>query len=773
MSTYTQAERPLKITTPLGPDVLLITDFRGREAISRLFQFQLNLIADRQKLSEIRFDRILGQSVTVEMTLRTGDTRHFNGLVRRFTQGVRDDNFVAFSAEVVPRLWVLTRKVQSRIFQHVSVPDILKRVLSDHHVDHEWTGTGTYYPRDYCVQYRESDLDFVSRLMEEEGICYYFKHSAGGHRMVVTDQGDVHPAVPGESTIIYQEIFGGVWEDMRIRDWEKSQELRSTKYTVWDHSFELPGKHLDESVRTMVEVNAGSISHKLSLLDNQPEIYEYPGGYAKQFNVPEDTNLIPEVRNRIVRVRMEEEECAGLEITGAGDCGNFAPGHRFTLKGHFNGDGDYLLTSVEHDAAQSGYRSGEQDSFRYENRFCGMPTGLKYRPRRVTAKPQIAGFETATVTGPPGEEIFCDQFGRIKVQFHWDREGKLDDNSSCWLRVAQLWAGKGWGAFFWPRIGHEVVVTFEDGDPDQPLIVGSVYNKENMPAYKLPDMKQLAGIRSATVRGSAHESYNGIVFNDEKGSEHLGLHSERNMALNSEFDKMFHGKNKGERIAGASVHTVGILPGGSGRGDSGGGSGGGDDESYSTGHTMPAKDEPTALGIKSDVVYGAAQLLTLGFDHGLVIGNKNRICINPLFLLASPPWFSTILGGGLGGQVDFFMGTKTDFVWGPSFKIELGEEALKLKRNVRAVPVVHWLAIAFGAVSALWVLVHSACKEDKDRAIFGGICQTVSSVLLTFIVWAGKNFQEKFDKPADKFHGKVNAVRLRALLAQGVAWEKK
>ena len=683
MPTYTQADRPLKITTPLGPDVLLITNFRGREAISRLFQFQLNLIADRQKLSEIRFDRILGQCVTVEMTSRTGDTRYFNGLVRRFTQGVRDDNFVAFRAEVVPRLWVLTKKVQCRIFQHVSVPDILKRVLSDHHVDHEWTGTGTYYPRDYCVQYRESDFDFVSRLMEEEGICYYFKHSAGGHRMVVTDQGDVHPAVPGQSTVVYQEIFGGLWEDMRIRDWEKSQEVRSDKYTVWDHNFELPGKHLDESVRTMVEVNAGSTSHRLGLLDNQPEIYEYPGGYAKQFNVPEDTGLIPEVRSRIVRVRMEEEECAGLEIAGAGDCGNFAPGHRFTLKGHFNGDGDYLLTSVEHDAAQSGYRSGEQDSFRYENRFRGMPTGLKYRPRRVTAKPSIAGVETATVTGPSGEEIFCDQFGRIKVQFHWDREGKLDDNSSCWLRVAQLWAGKGWGAFFWPRIGHEVVVAFEDGDPDQPLIVGSVYNKENMPAYKLPDSKQLAGIRSASVRGSAHENYNGIVFNDEKGSEHLGLHSERNMSLNSEFDKMFHGKNKGERIASASVHTVGIIPGGSGRGDSGGGSGGGGDESsggdsggegYSTGYTMPAKDEPTALGIKSDAVYGGAQALTLGFDYGLVIGNKNRVCINPLFLLASPPWLSTFLGGGPGGQMDFFIGTKTDFVWGPSFKIELAKK---------------------------------------------------------------------------------------------------
>ncbi len=333
--------------------------------------------------------------------------------------------------------------------------------------------------------------------------------------------------------------------------------------------------------------------------------------------------------------------------------------------------------------------------------------------------------------------------------------------------MAQLWAGKNWGAFFWPRIGHEVVVAFEDGDPDQPLIVGSVYNADNMPPYKLPAKNQLGGIRSATVRGSAHENYNGIIFNDEKGTEHLALHSERNMALDSEFDKLFHARNKGERIASASVHTVGILPGGSGRGHSGGGSGGGGDESsggdsggegYSTGYTMPAKDEPTALGIKSDVVYGAAQALTLGFDHGLVIGNKNRVCINPLFLLASPPWLSTFLGGGLGGQVDFFIGTKTDFVWGPSFKIELGEEALELKRNVRAVPVVHWLAIAFAAVSALWVLVHSACKEDKDRAICGGILQGVSSVLLIAIVKVAKLHEKDVEKPADQVQAIVNAA---------------
>ena len=757
MSTYTQANRPLKITTPLGPDVLLITHLRGREAISRLFQFQIDLIADRQRLSDIHFDSVLGHPVTVAMSLPTGDTRYFNGLVRRFTQGVRDDNFVSFRAEVAPRLWVLTKKVQCRIFQHVSVPDILEQVLSEHHVDHEWTGAETYHPRDYCVQYRESDFDFVSRLMEEEGIYYYFEHSDGGHRMVVTDKGNVHPAVPGQSTVIYEEVFGGTWEDMRIRDWEKSQELRSTSYTVWDHNFELPGKHLDESVRTTVEVKAGSVTHKLNVLDDQPEIYEYPGGYAKQFNVPEDTNLISGVKSRIVRVRMEAEECAALEITGGGDCGNFSPGHTFTLQEHFDGDGDYLLTSVEHNAVQSGYRSSDQDSFRYENRFLSMPAGLRYRPRRVTGRPTIAGFETATVTGPHSEEIYCDQYGRVKVQFHWDREGKLDDHSSCWLRVAQVWAGKGWGAFFWPRIGHEVVVAFEDGDPDQPLIVGSVYNAENKPAYTLPDNKKLGGIRSASVSGLARDNYNGIIFNDEKGSEHLGLHSERNMCLNSEFDKAFHGLNSGERIALASVHTVGGIP--SGGGDTSGGSGGGDEAtdkitySWLYGNTMPPKVEVPRKGLKCDAVFGLSETLTAGSDYSVVVGAKNDLCISLAGPLAGGGKISRLLAGGVGGSVDFLIGSKTEIHWGKTLNIDLGKEYVKVKRSSCAVTI--GLATTLAVASAVWMSVYSHLKEDPRRADGAILFQAASDGLLTAIVKCAGTWKE-VEKKNDMLQQKVN-----------------
>ncbi len=567
MPTYTQADRPLAITTPLGKDVLLLTGFRGQEGISQLFSFQLEMLAERG--TEVHFDKILGESVTVELGLVNGDKRYFNGLVKRFSQGVRDEFFIRFRAEVVPKLWLLTKKVCCRIFQQLSVPDILRQVFTG--LDVSYQISGTYYPRDYCVQYRESDFDFASRLMEEEGIYYFFKHADGSHQLVVTDI--KNPTVEGQSSVIYDEVSGGLRDEMRITDWEKMQELRSGEYTLWDHCFELPGNHLETKRKTVDRVSVGKVTHKLSVGGNDKlEIYDYPGGYAQRFDgidpngAPraKDLKLIFEDRDRTVRVRMEQEDVACLEIRGASYCGNFAAGYKFTLERHFDANSQYLLTYVVHNAHQAGYRSNEAPEFHYENHFACIPAALRYRPQRVTAKPVIAGVQTATVVGPDGEEIFCDKYGRVKVQFHWDREGKKDANSSCWLRVAQVWAGKGWGAFFWPRIGHEVVVIFEEGDPDQPLIVGSVYNAENMPPFTLPLRKKLGGIKSASVNGTSGENFNGIVFFDEKGHEHTSIHSERHMTLHAEFDtRMKVGRHRGDRVPGASLLTVGRIPGGS------------------------------------------------------------------------------------------------------------------------------------------------------------------------------------------------------------------
>jgi len=566
MPTYTQTDRPLLVTTPLGQDVLLLTSFRGHEGISQLFSFQLDLLAERA--SEVHFEKIIGESVTVELRLANGDKRHFNGLVKRFSQGVRDETFVKFRAEVVPKLWLLTKKVRCRIFQQLPVPDILRTVFTG--LDVSYQISGTYYPRDYCVQYRESDFDFASRLMEEEGIYYFFKHADGSHQMIVTDI--KNPTVEGQSSVIYEELFGGGREDMRITDWEKTQELRSGEYTLWDHCFEMPSNHLEAKRKTLDSVTVGKVTHKLNVGGNdQLEIYDYPGGYAQRFDGidpngaprPRDLKRIFEDRDRTVRLRMEQEDVGCLEIRGASNCGNFSAGNKFTLERHFDANGQYLLTYLEHEAHQGGYRSNEAPDFHYENHFTCIPVSLRYRPQRVTPKPVIAGMQTATVVGPEGEEIFCDRYGRVKVQFHWDREGKKDANSSCWLRVAQVWAGKGWGAFFWPRIGHEVVVIFEEGDPDQPLIIGSVYNAANMPAFRLPAAKKFAGIKSATVNGTPGQNYNGLIFVDEQGKEHLAIHSERHLVINCEFDRSYSsGRHHGERVPGARTVTVGRVPGG-------------------------------------------------------------------------------------------------------------------------------------------------------------------------------------------------------------------
>ena len=565
MPTYTHTDRPLIVTTPLGQDTLLLTDLRGHEGISQLFSYQLDLLA--KVGTDIHFDKILGESVTVELRLFNGDKRYFNGLVRRFSQGVRDEHFVGFRAEVVPRLWLLTKKVRSRIFQHLTVPEILHQVLAGLHVSYQISGT--YHARDYCVQYRESDFDFASRLMEEEGIYYFFKHADGKHQLVVTDI--KNPTVEGQSTVIYDEVIGGLREEMRITKWEKAQELRSGEYTLWDHCFELPSQHLEAKRKTVDAVTVGKVTHKLNVGGNdQLEIYDYPGGYAQRFDGidangaprPRDVKLIFEDRDRTVRIRMEQEDVACLDIQGASNCGNLAPGYKFTLDRHFDADGAYVLTSVQHQAHQAGYRSNETLAFHYENQFTCIPAALRYRPQRVTRKPVIAGVQTATVVGPQGEEIFCDRYGRVKVQFHWDREGKKDANSSCWLRVAQIWAGKGWGAFFWPRIGHEVVVSFEEGDPDQPIIIGSVYNAANMPAFRLPGAKKFAGIKSATVSGTAGKNFNGLIFVDEQGKEHIAIHSERHLVINTEFDTSYTtGRQIGQRVPGARTTTVGRLPG--------------------------------------------------------------------------------------------------------------------------------------------------------------------------------------------------------------------
>jgi type VI secretion system secreted protein VgrG len=561
MGKYTQANRLLEVRTPLGPDVLLLTGFTGREAISRFFTFKLELRAERG--TKIAFDKLMGQSVSVRVTYAEGKERYFNGIISRFSQAGRDEVFTHYRAQVVPQFWLWTKKVQSRIFQHLAVPDILKLVLAGLKVT--WEIHDKYEPRDYCVQYRESDSAFAGRLMEEEGIYYFFKHAEGSHEMVVTDVADKHPDVSDVSTVKYEEAAGGWRPELCITAWEKRQELHSGKYTLWDRCFELPDKHLEAERSILDSVAVGAVRHQLQVGGNDKlEIYDYPGGYAQRFDgidkggalQPAELQKIFQDNKRTVKLRMEQEQLPSLEIEGIGDCGQFCPGHSFTLEGHFDADGPYLLTGVRHTAKLGGnFRSGGEASLEYSNEFTAIPAALPYRPQRVTPKPSIAGMQTAVVVGPPGEEIFCDQYGRVKVQFYWDRQGKLNADSSCWVRVGQPAAGKGFGTVSLPRIGQEVIVGFEEGDPDMPLIVGSVYNAENMPPYKLPDERTFSGVKHQSHRGVARNASE-IRFQNQLGSELLVLHAETDSLQQTENNQHTQVGNVHRHEVGQFYHVV-------------------------------------------------------------------------------------------------------------------------------------------------------------------------------------------------------------------------
>jgi type VI secretion system secreted protein VgrG len=567
-TTFSQANQPLQIITPLGTDALHLVGFTGREGISQLFHFKVDLLAENRR--EIAFDKLLGEKVTLSLALGGGKTRYFNGIVSRFSQGTRDHTFTRYQAEVVPELWLLTRQTQSRIEQHQTVPDILKKVLEG--LNPQFELVGTFHPRNYCVQYRESDFAFANRLMEEEGIFYFFKHTAQGHQLVVANSPGSHPELPGQSAVLFDDLQGGNRADFRITEWQKVQEVRAGKVTLWDHCFELPNKNLEAQRLAPAGLTVGRVTHPLKLPGGERrEIYDYPGGYTRYLDGidrgggerPQDLQKIYEENRRLATIRMQQEAVSGFQITGAGNCRQFVSGHRFTLARHFNADGDYVLTEVAHEVNLGHVTSGDGVVLNYQNRFTCIPLALPFRAARTTPRPRVDGAQTAVVVGPPGEEIFCDKYGRVKVQFPWDREGRRDADSSCWVRVATPWAGKRWGGVHIPRIGQEVVVDFLEGDPDRPIILGSVYNAEQMPPFALPEGKRVSGLKSSSTPGN--RGNNEITFDDTKGKEKMTIHAQydQNTTVDHDMTTTVHNNrtstvdvNSTETVHGTKTTTV-------------------------------------------------------------------------------------------------------------------------------------------------------------------------------------------------------------------------
>jgi len=516
-ASITQANRTISIDTPLGQDVLILRAFTGTEAVSQLFHFQLDLVSDD---AEIDYNAIIGRNVTIAVRLEDESTRrYFNGHVSRFTQLPSEGRLARYQAAVEPWLWFLTRTSDCKIFQKKSVPDIVQEIFRTFGFQNfELQLNRSYTPWEYCVQYRETAFNFISRLLEQEGIFFFFRHEQGRHTLILADSSSAHKPCPDQPEARYHLVVGGGYtpEDDTVSSWRMEQEMRPGKYALSDFNFETPRDSLLSTLASKIDQGGNS----------RFEIYDYPGEFANR-REGDDT----------VKLRMEEEEACHTTITGESSCRGFCSGFRFNLTGHPRSDqnGSYVLTSVTH-SANTGSLLSESDGegARYSNNFTAMPASSPLRPARVTPKPMVQGPQTAIVVGPAGEEIFTDKYGRVKVQFHWDRYGKRDENSSCWVRVSHPWAGKGWGAVSIPRIGQEVVVDFLEGDPDQPLITGRVYNAEQMPPYGLPSGAVVSGIKTNSTKGGG--GYNEMSMDDTKGKEKITIHAQYDMGTTVEHD---------------------------------------------------------------------------------------------------------------------------------------------------------------------------------------------------------------------------------------------
>ncbi|GAB4182798.1 MAG: type VI secretion system spike protein VgrG1b [Thalassobaculales bacterium] len=510
------AGRFLTAESTLGAGAIVPLSVEAREAISTPFRIEVRALTPYR---DIQPDDLLGKSVTIQIEPQDGATakRHFNGVVSEFSVGALGPfGYRQLFLVLSPKFWVATQTRDSRIFQDKSFDQIIKSVLGDAAVEPLDTGglTASYGVRPYTVQYRESAFDFVSRLMEEVGIFYFFKHEQGRHTMVLADAKTAYVDA-AQKEVEYRED-GGL---LTISSWQPGARMLTGAWTLRDFNFETPSTDLTANAKTVLSVAA---IKKL-------ERYDHPGRYDKQ---PDGKTL--------ATLRMEAEEAGHRVATGTSSCYGFSPGAKFKISDHplagETGKG-YVLTRVTHSATDMTRLPGRGGEHSYANSFECLPDSVVFRPEARTPKPYVHGPQTAMVTGPSGEEIYTDKYGRVKVQFHWDRLGKKDETTSCWLRVAQAWAGKQWGAFFLPRVGHEVVVAFLDGDPDRPLVVGSVYNAEAMPPWALPANQTKSGWVTRSSKEGAAADANEWRFEDKKGSEEVFLHAQKDLKVEVENDE--------------------------------------------------------------------------------------------------------------------------------------------------------------------------------------------------------------------------------------------
>ncbi len=500
-------DQPLFTFAAAGGEQLRVVRFSGRENLSGLFEFHLELAGG---------DVDLAAMVDTPGVLKIDGIqapRYVSGVISSFEYVGQSRHLQLYEAQLVPWIWRMQHRHDCRVFQDQSTPDILKAVLTVAGLSSEgfrFDLLGEYAPRGYCVQYRESDLAFISRLMEEDGIFYFFEHKAAQHVLVMADYPGAHPPMPGAPALWFNAPGGMVAEREHVQQFRFGERVRPGKVSLRDFNLHKPAMPMEA-------VEAGKVRAEL-------EVYQYPGEYQDPGQGGSHQGKTQ------ARVRLEALQAHRRTGAGSSDCPRMTAGHTMGMLGHPRQDldGEYRITQVSHTGNQP--QALDQDAsgaFSYHNEFTVTERSQPYRAQAVTPRPVMRGLQTATVVGPEGEEIYTDEHGRVKVQFHWDRKDLHDETSSCWVRVSQLWAGNGWGTMFLPRIGHEVLVDFIEGDPDRPVVTGRVYHGENRPPYPLPAEKTKTTIKSDSSLGGG--GFNELRFEDSKGAEEVFLHAQRDL----------------------------------------------------------------------------------------------------------------------------------------------------------------------------------------------------------------------------------------------------
>ncbi len=509
MPTYTQATLPMKVDTKLGADALLLRGLAGEEGMSTVFGFTLDLVSEDKAIDG---EKLLRTPAVVTLKLADGGDRFFHGLIRRFVQLGKGAELTSYRAEVVPWLWFLSLSSDCKIFQNLSVPEIVEQVFKKQgYSDFQNKCTRSYPKREYCVQYRETHLNFVTRLLEEEGIFYFFEHSKDKHVLVLADDSSAVRPCPGQASARIVPAPGGWQEEDVVTSLEREHAVHSGKVTIRDYDYLQPTLRLESTVG-----------------QGASEVYDYPGNYTQ-----------PSEGDRYARLVLEEREAVRHAVRGDSTCRAFQSGYRFELKEHYSSGVNqaYQLVRVHHSARVGDYSSGDSETFDYQNSFDAIPHNVPFRPPRTAMKSVAPGAQTAVVVGKAGEEIWVDSHGRVKVQFHWDRDGKKNETSSCWVRVASTWAGKNWGFVQIPRIGQEVIVDFIEGDLDRPIITGRVYNADQTPPYTLPANQTQSGLKSRSSKSGGTDNFNEIRLEDKKGSEQIFVHAEKDLKTEVENDE--------------------------------------------------------------------------------------------------------------------------------------------------------------------------------------------------------------------------------------------